>query len=369
MLLKGKNIIIISNEAWGDVWYSKHNYAYELSKTNNVIFINPPGRPASPFQFSSAPKITKLSATLSKLDYSIMLPSANKQLYLANNWLVSRSLHKALAKAGFKVDLYISFDPTRLTQPSHFHPTKSLFICVDRYVFSFYGETEFIHNVDGIVTISELLTANYTRFRKPLLTIGHSISSEEFVASPKPELPKGYGLYIGSIDARLDHRAINSLLQRFPQTPFVFVGPVVWEQVPAFSALHTPEQYPNLHLVGKVPFKELKSYISGASFCLAPMDIHLPGNEISHHKIFQYLALGKPTFCNVFKEYEQINDLLYMTDDIDQLLRSLSEYMEHGEDPGLIEQRIQFARSVTYESTFKRIETFLRDEVSAERTA
>ena len=41
-MIKGKNIIIVSNEPWGDIWYSKHHYAYELNKTNQVLFIDPP---------------------------------------------------------------------------------------------------------------------------------------------------------------------------------------------------------------------------------------------------------------------------------------------------------------------------------------
>ena len=40
--LKNSNILITSNEPWGDIWYTKHNYAYELSKTNKVFFLNPP---------------------------------------------------------------------------------------------------------------------------------------------------------------------------------------------------------------------------------------------------------------------------------------------------------------------------------------
>lgn len=41
MELKGKRIVTASNEGWGDVWFSKHNYAYELSKHNEVLFVDP----------------------------------------------------------------------------------------------------------------------------------------------------------------------------------------------------------------------------------------------------------------------------------------------------------------------------------------
>ncbi len=42
MKLENQTLLVISNEPWGDIWYSKHNWAYELSKKNKVFFINPP---------------------------------------------------------------------------------------------------------------------------------------------------------------------------------------------------------------------------------------------------------------------------------------------------------------------------------------
>ena len=34
MKLENQTILVTSNEPWGDLWYSKQNYAYELSKKN-----------------------------------------------------------------------------------------------------------------------------------------------------------------------------------------------------------------------------------------------------------------------------------------------------------------------------------------------
>jgi hypothetical protein len=43
MKLEGKNILIVSPEAWGNNYVSKHHYAISLAKRgNNIYFLNPP---------------------------------------------------------------------------------------------------------------------------------------------------------------------------------------------------------------------------------------------------------------------------------------------------------------------------------------
>ena len=42
--LRNKTILIISPQAWGKMFLSKHHYAIELAKRGNAVyFLNPPG--------------------------------------------------------------------------------------------------------------------------------------------------------------------------------------------------------------------------------------------------------------------------------------------------------------------------------------
>ncbi len=49
-----------------------------------------------------------------------------------------------------------------------------------------------------------------------------------------------------------------------------------------------------------------------------------------------------------------------MSNNHDDLLHLLSNFIEHGEDIGLCEKRIEFAREYTFERIFKKSHTFLR---------
>ena len=159
----------------------------------------------------------------------------------------------------------------------------------------------------------------------------------------------------------MDHAHVRGLLERFPRVPFVFVGKLALKEDDPDRSIYLPGRYPNVHFVGVKPFKELKGYIAGSRFCLAPMDLRFPGNDISHHKTFQYLALGKPVFSTVFSEYLPIRDLMYMENDRSRSIGLLAEFLEKGEPEHLAEQRIAYARSMTYERTFERIERFLEN--------
>ncbi|MBP7515884.1 MAG: hypothetical protein KA791_15160 [Flavobacteriales bacterium] len=369
MKLHDKNILIISNEAWGDVWFSKHNYAYELARNNRVTFVDPPGPWRPQNLLGSAPKITHVKGDLSVLRYRNRLPVLNKWFYRLNEWLITRSIERCLQRNGSPTDALITFDPTRFTTPQRLHPGVSIFLCVDKYTFGFHGERDLCRNVDAIITISEHLSVRYEHFQKPLLTIGHSISRDEFHADPPTDLPAGYGLYVGTIDARVDHAHVREMLERFPQMPFVFVGRLALKEDDPDREIYLPGRYPNVYYVGVKPFKELKTFIAGSRFCLAPMDLGFPGNDISHHKTFQYLALGKPVFSTVFSEYLPIRDLMYMENDRSRSIERLHEFLEKGEPEHLAAQRIAHARSMTYERTFERIEHFLETVPHRDMTA
>ncbi len=369
MKLHDKNILIISNEAWGDVWFSKHNYAYELARNNRVTFVDPPG-PWRPWNLlSPAPKITHVMGDLYVLRYRNRLPVLNKWFYRLNERLIARSIERCLKRHGSPTDALITFDPTRFTTPQRLHPGVSIFLCVDKYTFGFHGERDLCHNVDAIITISEHLSVRYKHFHKPLLTIGHAISRDEFQADPPTDLPPGYGLYVGTIDARVDHAHVREMLERFPQIPFVFVGRLALKEDDPERATYLPGRYANMRHLGVKPFKELKAFIAGSRFCLAPMDLRFPGNDISHHKTFQYLALGKPVFSTVFSEYLPIRELMYMENDRSRALGLLRDFLEKGEPEHLAGQRVAHARSMTYDQTFERIERFLETVPHADMTA
>lgn len=358
-MLRGLNILLVSNEPWGDVWYSKHNYAYELAKDNHVTFVGPPERWRPRFLKGCNVSCGYVANHLAVLHYNNVLPARPGFNYHANNTLVSRAIGDFLERSRRPTDLFISFDPARLYAPRLLGAKASLFIAVDKYRLTLPGERHLYANVDGVVTISRSFNQLHAPFNKPILTIGHGISSEEFSAVPTVLNVRDYGLYVGTIDQRVDIPLVRRMVEAHPEVPFVFIGHFNLHDHPQAKALFSPGTFPNVHFLGAKPFKQLKSFIAGARFCLAPMDISYPGNDISHHKVFQYLAMGKPVFSTEFSEYTGIADLLYMNNDPATLVNNLSAFLSSGEDAALPPARIAVAREHSYDSILGRIGDFL----------
>jgi hypothetical protein len=132
MKLENQNILIISNQPWGDVWYSKQNYAYKLSKLGNqVIFVDPP----SPYQFKNLFfnqfTLKNYTDNLSILSYKNRLP-ASKFNVLNNQW-VTKDLENYLLSNGIKEYILWTFDPVRLNDPIYF--AKSCLALMDKNYF------------------------------------------------------------------------------------------------------------------------------------------------------------------------------------------------------------------------------------------
>ena len=88
MELCKQNILIVSNEKWGKMWYSKHNYANELSKNNNVYFLNP-AKAFHPFNiFKKNITSYKITDTLTVLEYKNILPPSLLSFWKINDLLI-----------------------------------------------------------------------------------------------------------------------------------------------------------------------------------------------------------------------------------------------------------------------------------------
>ncbi len=367
MELTGQTIFILSNEPWGDIWYSKQNYAYELSKTNTVFFINPPKKWNSRNVFYNPIKTFKYSDSLYILNYQNFLPIINNVFNIFNNYLVTKYLLHFFKKKKITDFIFWSFDPIRLYNPRLFNPKLAIYHCVDLFFFKFIGEKIICENSDLIIGNSPILLNEYKSFNKPLHYIPHGISEDEFNISKDEQKNndlsiENYGIYIGVIDERLDYRLIEKVVQQYPNIDFVFVGPKRYNKDNLVARnIFENNIYKNVHAVGPKHFKKLKVYISKAKFCISFMDKNYPGNTIAHHKTMIYLAHGKPIFGYKFSEYTQLEEIMYMGLTHEETIEQLQHFLENGESSLLSEKRIMFAKKFTFKQLISSINSILKN--------
>lgn len=362
MKLENQVILVTSNEPWGDLWYSKQNYAYELSKKNTVFFVNPPKKWSLKNLFSNTITEGSYNDNLHYVNYENIFPIRGNFLNKLNNKLVSKQLEHYFAKKGIKDTILWAFDPLRLYNHKLLGSKLGIYHCVDFYYFQYLGEFELCKNSDLLFATSQRFLDDYGAYDAPKHVVPHGISSEEFQTKPE-ELANldieidDYAVYVGVIDHRMDFSLLERAINKFPDLPFLFVGPVrlyhrpIKEQdLGAAKRIFEEKKYANVHAIGSRHFKTLKNYIKRAKLCISFMDMEYHANTVHHHKTLVYLTQGKPVFGPVFSEYKDLGNIMYMDNDGDGQLALIEQFLKNGEDPSLENLRIEHARQYTFEN-------------------
>ena len=110
MKLENQNILVISNEPWGDVWYSKHHWAHELSLHNKVFFLNSPVKWSFKHLFKCNIITDNFSESLQIVNYNNRLPLTRfKLIFKLNEFLITRALKKWFRQNNFTDYIFWSF--------------------------------------------------------------------------------------------------------------------------------------------------------------------------------------------------------------------------------------------------------------------
>lgn len=361
MKLENQTILIISNEPWGNTWYSKHNYAWELSKKNKVIFVNPPER----FKLFNIAQTNihhkSITQNLSVLTYKNVFPVRFEILRLINEKFIFKKLNKHLKKHTIQQPIFWSFDPIRLTIPEVLNPKKIILHAVDEYLFTYPAEKIISKKADIIIAVAKEIGKNYIQYNKNVHIVHHAIPADEFIDEVSKKNSLLQGIYVGNIDKRIDFEYTSDIIEKFPNITFHFVGKITIDDEGIKSDIFKGK-FKNIIYHGEQPYKKLKEYIHAADFCFVFKDIKYPGNNISSHKMLQYFAQGKPIFTTKMHRYKEIEELLYMENEKEKMLERIENFILKGEAEELKNRRIEYAKQFSFENTLIKIEQLLGDE-------
>ncbi len=204
-------------------------------------------------------------------------------------------------------------------------------------------------------------TLSYKEKKKKSLILSHGISEEEFFPDRDIDI-ENFILYVGNIDHRLDCALIEKLAVNFPKELFLFIGKIRNTKNEKFNNLFIEKKYKNLIVKEPIHFKELKNYIAKSKLCLAPMDMAFHGNNINHHKLLQYFALGKPILSPVFKDYSANKELVLSYKNNEEAISKVNWLLNKKEDKEVVLSRINFAKEHTYNNLIHKVEQFLNKE-------
>lgn len=314
MKLENQIILITSNEPWGDMWFSKQHYAYELSKLGyQVYFINPTSKWHWRNIFSFKIKFKSSSyENLTIVDYKNNFPQTIFKRFFTeiNDFLNCVKLNRYIKLNNSNL-IWWKFDPFRFLRLSPYNKSKNIYHVVDYYA-NIWQDKYHVKNSDLIVCCNKefhlLYTTKYTN--KKIIYIPHGVSEDEFEQDEKKInlIKQKYGNYVlmaGTISDLINFDLLKNILDK-STLKVLIVGKKVNLNKENESKWKKIVKKSNLEYIGFVNGKELKNLVIVSKFCIV-----LYNNNLKHQtslKILSYLSQNKIVISSITGEFSTLLD-------------------------------------------------------------
>lgn len=355
MKLDGKSILIISPESWGINYVSKHHYALELSKNNQVYFLNPP---------SSDNRIQKVNEKLIVIDYRPVIRGINRLPAILRNYLNTLDIRKLEKRCEIKsFDIIWSFDPFRFQNLKLFHSQLSIYHAVD--VHNATLEKEISSTAHIVFATCEIIRVKILPDNPNVFNIGHGVSEHFFKGEREikrnPDKPKV--CMMGNLLRKIDFTALFSLIENHRDLEFHFIGPHTPSNLSNsednVTEIKHLKSFSNTHLHGSVPQEVLPTLLSGMDvFLILYRKDENPATLANPHKVLEYLATGKTILSYKLATNLNTKNLMQFTSrhDLEKDFNTILENIKVYNDEKKEKLRKQIAAAHTYRKKIAEVE-------------
>lgn len=369
--LEQKVIYILSPEAWGVAFVSKHHYAVELAnRGNTVFFINP----ASSQKRKTIVEPISAYKNIFTVTYSPSLRGLNSLPNFLRTVLSRFDAKKIMKACGRKPDIVWSFSPYRFQNLKVFGAPTSIYHPVDIHQAKNL-EQVCLKNADIVFVISDAIMKTFGPQPQPMYQINHGLSKHFLEKKQHPEIdfhpnPNSTNVgFVGNLNKwDMDRDTIKQVLLENPNVQFYFIGSYKKSNLASVENESTAywedlAKKDNIHLLGPKPSIEVSSYLEKMDlFILCSQTKDDPVRVSNSHKLLEYLSTGKVVVSHYVDQYKEENDLLEMVEDNNDyphLFKKVVDNLEYYNNDERQQLRKDFAAKNTYEAHIQTIEQLL----------
>ncbi len=327
--LTNKDIVIVVVEDWDGPWRHYHKLADELVREGNrVLFVE---AYSSWYKFLRKPDFERFfrflkGARKKREGLWLVAPPSRfpgdefSPLISRINWFMARlSIRRAIKQLGFKDSILWLYSHHAGSLVGNLDESLSLYFCGDHFPGFFrqswlrrrVAETErkTIQNVDVVITVSETLTRDKSKYGRACYTVDHGTEFHRY-AKAEEELKKGGISFLddicsithpiigfqGILRRMIDLELVATIARRRPEWSLVFVGPTAESSPEYLRKLDALRQYPNVHFLGPKTPEQIPYYVFQFDVCIIP---YVRDVYVSPLKFFEYVSAGKPVVTTV----------------------------------------------------------------------
>jgi len=383
--LAKEKILCVFPDTWDDLKRGRHHIISRLLPYNEILIIEAPTMSLLSI-LREKKRIRRLWSWL-----SVRNPEKNLQLYtplLTFPFIYKHKLLHRISEIVLRINIwimlkFIGFKPTLLylSVPSfdgfikRFGIKRSLYIAHDAW--EVYPDGQHIMKYEEM-TLKKvdlaIFNAKPNMLRKAHLNrksyyVPHGCPSSGAIISMqnKPhDFPKTGELFLGywgAIDKEcVDVELLLWLSGRHPEWTFVLIGPIYERDKKVFFKL---KERKNISFLGHKNNGERYKYLSFfdiALLCACPNEVELKASQL---KFWEYVAIGLPIVGIPVEEYVDYEWFYAARSELEweeMILRASKE-----NTPGKKAQRIEFARSNTWEKRVQQISDLVREVIPNNR--
>jgi len=373
--LRNKTIIVLSPQAWGKMFISKHHYAVELAKLGNTVyFLNPPEKELTGRLLIESTTVAGLSIIRHRLNFSYNIKFRSIRLF---HFFMRYQVNKILEAIPGDIDIIWSFDSGYL-YPLSFFPEHAIKIYhpVDEPSSAFAIKAA--KGADIIFSVTTEILEKFEPFKIPLHFVNHGVIEDFFYAedtiSAKSPIRVGFSGNLLRPDIDTD-----TLLKIFRDNPSVIfecwgsyrmedtnIGGNIDNEKARF--IESIQKLPNVILHGVLSSQALAAAYRQMHAFLICYDINKDQSKgTNYHKIMEYLASGSVVISNNVTTYKSRPELIQMTTErgsnahLPDLFKNVINNIEWHNSIESRRTRISFAKENLYTKQVSRIEVLLRN--------
>ncbi len=370
-----RNVVVISPQKWGEMYVSKHHYAIELSKEDNVYFICPPqiGNKQTTIQSSNHKNLSLINYSVNGLFWNYVkfqLPYLF-QLYINQKF---RAIKK---KINLPINEVWCFDDNLTSELSVWRAEKKLYFTADKS--NSQQSIKLSQQTNLLVSVNDCLLENKSKSNVPRLTIGHGLSNNHYNRGLKRINERKYNTeikkigYVGNLMlSYLNIQVLTKIITKHIYLEFHFFGAYLLEEnnvqdtcdEERISKINLLSKLPNVKLHGVLESSKLVDELFKLDAFLMCYDIkNDPNNGSNSHKILEYLSTGKVIIANTVSDYIDL-DLFPMLDssnthDLESLFDNVVINFEFYNSKEQQSKRIHYAIQKNYRGNISRIRNHL----------